>query len=189
MNTNTLYLIIGTLFLVGVGVLVWLLTRTKGVGALQIVDIVDKLEKSPTKRYSTRATNTIGKLIIHHAACAGSSTNCNAYKYASYHVNSRSWAGIGYHFVIDKDGTINQTNRLETISNHTSGQNTIGVGICLSGDFTKEVLPAAQKNALIGLLRFLRKKLNKPTLPIFKHGDFKSTECPAIDVEAIKRLV
>jgi hypothetical protein len=189
MKNNFWAYLLGGGVLVGLIWLIWWLINDRTGATVQIVDIVDKLEKSPSKTYPTRNPATISKLIVHHSACTGSPANCNPYKYASYHVRSRGWAGIGYHFVISPDGTINQTNRLETISNHTSGQNTVGVGICLSGDFTKERLPTAQKNALVGLLRLLRKKLNKPNLPIFKHGDFARTECPAIDVESIKKIV
>ena len=67
--------------------------------------------------------------MIHHSATDDGSPEA----YARYHVQTRGWPGIGYHFVIQKDGGIYQTNRLDTISYHVSGQNTNSIGICGTG--------------------------------------------------------
>ena len=103
----------------------------------RIVDLVDSLPKHPLKRYGKRSLATIRNLVIHHSASDGQTP----YSIARFHVESKHLAadgaaGIAYHFYLTEDGTIYQTNRLETVSWHVRGKNTPSVGICLSGNLS-----------------------------------------------------
>jgi N-acetyl-anhydromuramyl-L-alanine amidase AmpD len=158
-----------TKYIVGAALAFFLLTSS---GKPTIIDIVDDLPKHPTKRYGTRPISAINKYIIHHSA----STTHTAEDFARYHVNSRDWPSIGYHFAIEKDGTIKQTNRLNTLSYHTSGENTTGVGIVLSGNFNIEQPTPAQIKSLKQLLNLLKKEVGN--YPVYGHRDFAATSCP-----------
>ena len=48
------------------------------------------------------------------------------------------WAGIGYHFVIRKDGTIERGRPLSVVGAHAQGDNLHTIGICMAGNFEKE---------------------------------------------------
>lgn len=143
-----------------------LLTRRKTTKEPIINNLVDSLPHHATKVYSTRDLNDINKIILHHYA-----SNGTPQAIANYHVNTRDWAGIGYHFTIDKDGTISQVNYLDTVSYHTSGENTVSIGIALEGNFQNENPTQAQMNSLNKLIPFLRSKFPQQ-LEVYQHSDF-----------------
>jgi N-acetylmuramoyl-L-alanine amidase len=150
----------------------------------KLVNIIDQLPKG-TRSYAKRNLQQIVRFVIHHSA----DPNGTPEKYAKYHVQTHGWPGIGYHFVIQKDGTIFQTNALETISYNVENYNTGTVGICLTGNFENELLQAPQKNALVWLLKDLVVQLGPKS--ILPHSAFKPTECPGdhIDTDVISQLV
>lgn len=139
-----------------------------------------------TKKYKTRQLEKIEKIIIHHSATDTGSAEA----YARYHVNKRGWPGIGYHYVIEKDGTIKQTNELDTISYHASSHNTNSIGICLTGNFDKQTLEEKQKQSLIELIQHLNKTFKKE-FPLIGHRDVASKSCPGdnINIEKVKEWI
>lgn len=143
----------------------------------EIHDVVDQLPKHATLRYATRQLNRITHLCIHHSATAGTIPLENV---AKYHVEDRGWAGIGYHFYIKPDGTIYQTNRLETVSFHVSQNNDYSVGVCVSGDFTYAPPPDKQVDAAASLVAWLMQELSVPDQNVLGHKEFPNndTSCP-----------
>lgn len=148
----------------------------------KIYDLTDDLPTHLGKQYGTRSLNEITHLIIHHSA----SENQSAYDYAAYHIQEKHWPGIGYHYVIQPDGKIFQTNNLKTVCYHTEGFNTPGVGICLSGNLSNHPMTDHQEKALIWLLRRLRQNISS-VVAISGHRDHKETKCPGefTDVDRI----
>ena len=102
----------------------------------------------------------------------------------------RGWLGIGYHFVICTDGTIQRGRPVDSIGAHVSGHNSDSIGICLIGgvdsqskpvdNFTKE-----QKESLKQLLDYLRWEY-KDEVSVCGHRDFPNVhkDCPCFDVKA-----
>ena len=151
-----------------------------------ITDIVDKLPKHATLRYDTRALSAITHLTIHHSAAPA---NIPPERIASYHVG-KDWPGIGYHFLVEPDGTIYQTNRLETVSYHVYKQNAYSVGICTEGNFVGGVIPTPKQIETVGhLVAWLTQKLNIPLENAKGHKEFpeNATACPGDDWLAGKR--
>lgn len=141
-----------------------------------IINKVDVLPKHPTKKFYTRTLDQIQRIAIHHSA----GDNQDEEDYARYHVYSKNWPGIGYHYVIRENGTIVQTNYLTTICYNVDSGNTPTVGICLSGDFSKRKPSQAQLDSLGKLIRHLRRTLKKD-LPVGAHRNLqphKPTTCP-----------
>lgn len=69
-----------------------------------------------------------------------------------YHMMTRGWDDIGYHFVIYKDGSIFKGRPLGKIGAHVQGANKSSIGICLIGkkDFKSEQYQAL-KNLILTL--------------------------------------
>lgn len=187
MRTQTIIIISVVVFMVvALSALLYFLLRSPKNQKYEIKNVIDSLPKHSSKTYRKRSVDDIRKIVLHHSACIGN--NCNAAAYASFHVNSRGWAGIGYHYVIEKDGTINQCNHDTTISAHCAGQNNDSIGVSLSGDFTKEPLTDTQRLPLIWLLKHLRQKYGN--LDITQHKDFSPTACPGqVNFPQLKKLV
>lgn len=131
------------------------------------------LTRSTVDEYATRNLEQIEQIVVHHSA----SLDGTAEDFAEWHVRDRGWPGIGYHFVIEKNGAIVMGNPLTNISYHTQGQNTKSVGIVLSGNFEIEQPTAAQMASLSNLIAYLRDELPNE-LQVYGHRDFAATACP-----------
>lgn len=85
---------------------------------------------------------------------------------------------IGYHFVIEKDGSVFKARELNEIGAHDQGENIDSIGICLAGDFNKERPTAAQFSAFRALWIKLVVEQKIPMLAIEPHRRDDSTDCP-----------
>ena len=115
----------------------------------------------------------VNKIIIHHSANDRASDTAKSIH--SEHL-SRGWAGIGYHFLIRADGTIEKGRPQGNAGAHCVGANTGSLGICLSGNFEKSMPTAAQIQALIWLIAKLLK--NYRIICILPHSAYDATACP-----------
>jgi len=147
---------------------------------VKIWDYVERLTRHASKVYRRRNLNDINKIIVHHSG----TTSGSAEAYARYHVQNLGWPGIGYHFVIEKNGQVKQTNDLATVSYHTSGQNTGSVGIALTGNFDTQKPTQAQELSLIKLINHLRRTLGN--VPVKGHRDYSAKSCPGKNVDLSK---
>jgi hypothetical protein len=141
--------------------------------------IVDELPKSsdPTNVYGTRARSAIKTIVVHHTAV---SPTIGARRVAEVHVNTNGWPGIGYHFFVNPDGTIEQTNWPETVSAHTRGQNHYSIGVAFAGDFTGATPTPAQIEQGGHLITWLMQQFGVPLEQVRGHREMptQTTECP-----------
>ncbi|GAB4564423.1 MAG: hypothetical protein Kow0047_14160 [Anaerolineae bacterium] len=141
--------------------------------------IVDELPKSdqPGNVYGTRPLSAIKAIVVHHTAVP---PTIGARRVAEAHVYTNGWPGIGYHFFINPDGTIEQTNWLETVSAHTRGQNGYSVGVVFAGDFTNVVPTPAQIMSGGHLIAWLMQQLGIPLDQVRGHKEMpgQTTACP-----------
>lgn len=84
---------------------------------------------------------------------------------------------VGYHFWIERDGTVRQARRESEIGAHTIGQNYTGLGIGLAGNFDKEDPTAAQVAALGQLMSRLCFTYSIPADQIFPHRKYSPKTC------------
>jgi N-acetyl-anhydromuramyl-L-alanine amidase AmpD len=133
------------------------------------------LPTDPDNDYDTRRLSDITDLVIHHTVSPDDRT---AAQIADYHVNSRGWPGIGYHYLISADGTIEQTNYLETVSYHAAGANNYSVGIALKGNFTDVWPTDVQLQATEWLVDNLQNDLIIDNVLGHKEVAGSATACP-----------
>jgi len=138
-------------------------------------NLVDKLPRHSWKRYSKRDLKKIKRIVIHHFA-----GNISIHEAAKYHV-SKGWPGLGYHYVIDYDGSINICNYIDTISYNVGNNNTPTIGIAIRGDWSDQLPDSCMLFALDELIESIR--LTSGYLPVFGHDDFRNTECPGLELK------
>lgn len=109
-------------------------------------------------------------IIFHH--CAG---NLTAKQVHEEHLR-KGWAGIGYHFYIDKDGTVHKGRDIGTVGAHTIGLNDKSIAICFQGNFENEYPTEKQYTSAIALVIEISKKYGELTCKC--HRDFNATACP-----------
>lgn len=148
-------------------------------------DFRDRLTQHATKKYRGRSLSAIKKIAIHHSLTKSGS----AESFARYHVKENGWPGIGYHFVIEKNGDVKWCNNLEIKSYHVGNSNKFAVGICLVGDYREQLLSDAQLTPLLKLLKFLIRELDLSYRDVLGHNEFNGYEwrsCPCINMEALR---
>lgn len=122
--------------------------------------------------------------IIVHCAATHEGKNFKAADIDRWH-RERKMKCIGYHYVVDLDGTVEPGRPESEIGAHCLGHNQYSIGVCYVGGLAadgktpKDTRTAAQKEALLALLNKLRAKY--PNASIHGHRDFAAKACPSFD--------
>ena len=136
---------------------------------------------------------TINKIILHCTATI-EGKDYRAQDIDRWH-KARGWKGIGYHYVIDLDGTVEKGRKDSEIGAHCSGQNahSIGVvyvgGLATDGKTAKDTRTKEQKAALITLVKKLLKQYNLTINNVYCHNQFANKACPSFSINTFKREV
>jgi N-acetylmuramoyl-L-alanine amidase len=108
---------------------------------------------------------------------------------------AQGWSDIGYHYVITRDGKIYPGRDVDLVGSHVAGYNSNSIGVVYVGGLEykpgvaynklqpKDTRTAAQKEALVSLLRDLRRLY--PNAKIQGHRDFPKVNkaCPSFDAK------
>ena len=118
-------------------------------------------------------------IVVHHIGMANND-DVSAETVHQWHLNN-GWSGIGYHFLIRKDGTIEEGRPLGTVGAHVYGENRHTVGINLVGNFESAVPTEAQKTTAAHLIASLCTVYQLD--PVWEstvkgHCDLNATACP-----------
>ena len=97
----------------------------------------------------------------------------------------RGFNGIGYHFVIYRDGSVHVGRALAEPGAHCKGHNALSIGICYIGGQSvtgkpKDTRTEAQKASLSALVEQLHEEF--PQATIHGHNEFSAKACPCFDV-------
>lgn len=118
-------------------------------------------------------------IVVHHIGMANDD-DVSASSVHEWHLNN-GWSGIGYHFLIRKDGTIEQGRPLGTIGAHVYGENNHTVGINLAGNFEIGAPTEAQKVSATRLIASLCTVYQLDPMwqgTVKGHRDLNATVCP-----------
>lgn len=88
----------------------------------------------------------------------------------------RKWVGIGYNYVIYKDGSIHEGRPADMCDADAYGYNTNSISICFVGNFDVENMTSGQIASGILLLQDIRIKY--PKIKAVRHKDVNDTACP-----------
>lgn len=100
----------------------------------------------------------------------------------------RGFLGIGYHFVITREGVVQEGRPLDAIGAHVEGHNHESIGICLAGGVDTQLPPQPQNNftgeQMVSLAELLKTLLKTYTrAQIVGHTQLNPNKaCPSFDV-------
>ncbi|SKB49310.1 N-acetylmuramoyl-L-alanine amidase [Sphingopyxis flava] len=125
--------------------------------------------------------------IVIHCSATPEGKDFGAASIDRWH-KERGWAGIGYHYVVKRDGTIEPGRPLEKAGAHVAGHNANSVGIVYIGGLAKDGKKAKdtrtpeQKTALRTIVAEMRRRF--PEARVLGHRDFPGVrkDCPSFDV-------
>ncbi len=136
----------------------------------------------------------ITEIIVHCTATradwwAGKRTSDKVREIKRWHVQDRGWSDIGYHFLIDRDGTVAKGRDIARDGAHVQGRNKGTIGIALFGGhgsaetdaFSRHFTPQ-QDAALRNLIADLRKQYGN--VPVTGHNQYAAKACPGFNVPA-----
>ena len=139
--------------------------------------------------------------IVIHCSATEEDEEIDAADIEVWH-NERGFSGIGYHFVVKLDGTIEEGRPLELAGAHVKGHNKKSIGICYVGGLEantrkpKDTRTEQQKEALLWLICAIRDNLpGGGSMTVKGHRDYspdkngngvvdpyeRIKECPCFD--------
>jgi len=127
---------------------------------------------------------TIDKIIIHCAATPeGRDVKMETIK--SWHIKGNGWSDIGYHFIIELDGSVKEGRPIHRSGAHTKGHNANSIGVCYVGGIDKDKKPKdtrteAQRSSMDKLIAGLL--LDNVGASVHGHNEFSAKACPSFDV-------
>lgn len=160
---------------------------------LQIPSLGDKFidlrDSIPGDSYNwswVRDLAQVNYLAVHHTGASDTQTPQDL---ANYHIQNNKWGGIGYHFVIAKDGTVYYVGDISTARANVANLNEQVIGICLVGNFTSNRVPTSEQLDSAHKLCnfFINEYPNLPTVTSWdkvrghKELPNQSTACPGDD--------
>lgn len=144
---------------------------------------------SLTNRYTT------DKIVIHHTGTSDYQGNyvdddLSAKEIHEMHLNL-GWSGIGYHFVIRKDGRIERGRPLWSQGAHAKDENWHTVGIHVCGNFEVAMPTPQQIESLSYLVGWIAEKYDLPCTKnhIVGHCDLMPTACPGRNLYDILQTI
>jgi N-acetylmuramoyl-L-alanine amidase len=134
------------------------------------------------------AMSKIDTIVIHYSATFADQ-NLTVKDIDKMH-RDRGWKMVGYHWVIRRDGVVEQGRPEAMVGAHVGGQNTGKIGICCIGGLDRATGPnkgvdnrtPQQIESLIKLIRECLKRY--PGAKVVGHRDLAATQCPGFDVRA-----
>jgi len=130
----------------------------------------------------------INKIIIHCTATA-EGKDYSVETIRGWHLK-RGWRDIGYHFLIQRDGTVEEGRPIEQSGAHTKGHNWDSIGISYVGGVeakrtngkwkAKDTRTDEQKDSLLDLICQLHDTYGGV---VYGHRDFSSKSCPCFDAK------
>lgn len=108
----------------------------------KFTDIRDTIPGDSFNWSWVRPLSQVNFLAIHHSAGPDTET---PNEITNFHINSNGWGGIGYHFLIDKNGTTYYVGDIGTARANVANLNEQVIGICLVGNFIAGKEPSASQ--------------------------------------------
>lgn len=142
--------------------------------------------------YQGPVRHPVGAIIIHCSATpptwmAGRSAADKVAEIRRWHMVDRGWSDIGYHWVIDRDGTLVRGRPETVVGAHTQGHNAGAIGICLIGgaassaddQFSDHYTPA-QEITLRQQIQAI--SMRAQIYRVSGHNDYAPKACPGFRV-------
>lgn len=125
------------------------------------------------------------RLTIHHTVTPNNdsmSMPARMRQIQSFHINSRGWCDVGYHFLIGQDGKIYQGRVENILGAHAGGANTNNVGISFIGTFTSATPSTAMMDAAARMMKSMSRtygiSLNRDRVKGHRQVGTTGTSCP-----------
>ena len=136
----------------------------------------------------------IREIVLHHtwAPTAAQFTGAKTWQaIRAYHMDTRGWSDIGYHFGIGPDGSIWRLRPVEKSGAHVLNRNQHTVGVAMVGNFDVEDPVANGLGTAAQVVRILCDHFRLSAGAVRFHREFQNKTCPGtrLDLADFRRRV
>ncbi|KAF4528960.1 hypothetical protein B566_EDAN011265 [Ephemera danica] len=123
-------------------------------------------------------------VVIHHGGIPEyciNITTCSEQvrKYQMLHMDDRGWDDIGYSFLVGEDGNVYEGRGWRRVGAHAPQYNNQSIGICIIGDFSKQLPNKLALDAVHALIKHgVQEGLILPQYTLLGHRQVRETQCP-----------
>ena len=132
----------------------------------------------------------INRITVHHEGSTpvyfadARSTAARIEAIRRVHTGDRGWADIGYHYIIDRSGTVWEGRDLRYQGAHVRENNEHNLGILVLGNFDKQNPSDAQLASLEKALRSFMGQHRVAQSRVFTHQEIVQTACPGTGLQS-----
>ena len=138
----------------------------------------------------TTAKRKTTDFIVVHCSATTSKMDIGAAEIDRWH-RGKGWQTIGYHYVIRRDGTVEEGREEDRIGAHVQIYNAVSIGICMVGGIAADDEKTAENNFTPEQFASLKQLIARletmyPEAVVQGHRDFTGVAkaCPSFDVKA-----
>lgn len=127
--------------------------------------------------------------IILHCTATPASRIVTLQDIRRWHVQERGWEDVGYHFIVDQQGTIIHGRPTNRPGAHCKGHNQTSIGVCYIGGMSEDgreyidTRTPEQKKALLELVKALMWEFGLRAEHIHCHNEYSNKACPCFKRE------
>jgi N-acetylmuramoyl-L-alanine amidase len=154
-------------------------------------DLTEDVMNGITYRTDKRLIDSIAI----HCSFSPQGRGDDAHSIDKWHID-RGWTGIGYHYVILEDGTIQKGRWVDSVGAHVRGNNSHSIGICRIGGMASDgtaILDATheQIHSIRKLSHLLLKLYGLNIKDIKGHNEYQGVNksCPLLNMNLIRNIV
>jgi hypothetical protein len=144
---------------------------------------VNKLFETNTykKLLNNKINNKPNRIIVHHSGGTDANPMADTSEHTAkgmelWHIG-KGWIGLGYHYVIHKNGDIWKGRPEHVNGAHSVADNTESIGICLSGNFDATLPTKEQEESLKVLMLNIMSRHGITTDKIYPHRHSANKTC------------
>ncbi len=133
--------------------------------------------------------NGVRRITVHHDAMVSSDLRSTAdvaariERHRRFHVENRGWADIGYHYVVDPQGTVWEARPLDRQGAHVRNHNEHNIGVMMLGNFEHQTPSLPALHSLDRFIPHLMRRHNVGASSVYTHQEFAPTLCPGRNLQ------
>lgn len=106
---------------------------------------------------------------------------------------AQGWSGIGYHYFVKIDGTVEEGRNIDKTGAHCEGKNAGSIGVCYCGGLSsdgkkpKDTRTDEQKKSLLLLVECLMILNCIKPCDVHCHNEYAKKACPSFSIESFRQ--
>lgn len=140
--------------------------------------------------FTYKTERTIKEIVLHCSA-SPQGRGDDAHTIDRWHLGN-GWSGIGYHYVVLEDGTIQKSRWADSIGAHVKGHNKYTIGICWIGGTKNDATPAQIKSLKMLSMLLISDKMYKLLPEVIKghneYAGYHNRGCPMLTKKQFEEI-